>query len=106
MRRRHDSADARLAFGNGWKRDAGSHHAFFKQLAREVHRQLAVANDDGGDWRFTGGRVDAADVEAEPAKLFLPVTRVLPQLVDAFGLLLQHVERSDTRCGDRWRMRC
>ena len=59
----------------------------------------------GRDRRLAGRRVDAADVEAQRAQLLLPVARVLPQLVDALRLLLQHVERRDAGGRDGRRMR-
>src|ERR1019366_2648912 len=81
--RGHDSADARLALGHCGERNARAHHAFFEQLAREIHGQAAVAHNDGRDWRLAGRRVHSADVEAERTQLFLPVARVVPELLDA-----------------------
>src|SRR5271170_5175472 len=64
----HDGADAGLAFGHCRKRDAGAEHAFFEELAGEVHGEFAVADDDGSEGSFAGRRGAAADVEAEQAE--------------------------------------
>src|ERR1039458_1702038 len=103
--RGHDGTDARLTFGHCGKRDARAHDALFEQLAREIHGQAAVAHDDGRDRRLAGRRVYSADVEAQSTQLLLPVARVVPELLDALGFLLQHVEGRDAGGGDGRRMR-
>ena len=67
---RHDGTDARFAFRYGRESDAGAHDAFFEQLAGEVHRELAVADDNGRDWSFAGGSGAAADVESQQPELW------------------------------------
>lgn len=101
----HDDADARLAFGDGWESDASSHQAMLEQRAREVHGLAAIAQDDGDDGRLGGRGRAAADVEAGVLKLLLEVGGVVPQALDAFGLVLEDVECCDTGGGDRWRVR-
>src|SRR5581483_9669291 len=105
MRRCHDGADSGESFGNGGKCDSCSHHAFFEQLAREVHGEFAVANNDGRDWRFARRGIASSNVEPEQAEFFLPEAGVLPQLLDALRFLLKNIECRYASSGDRWRMR-
>ena len=105
VRRGHDGADAGFAFRHGGECDAGAEHAFFEQLAGEVHGELAVADDDRRDRSFAGRSGAAADVEAEQAEFFFPEARVLPELFHALGLVFQNVEGRDAGGRHRRRMR-
>ena len=88
MRCGHDSANPRLTFGHGWECNACAKHSFFEEFAAEIHGQAAFADDNRRDWRLTGWRVLATDIEAEIAEFFLEVTRVLPKSFDQFGFVL------------------
>ena len=63
----HDRADAGFAFGDCGEGDACAQDAFFEELAGEVHRELAIADDDWGDWSFAGWGRFASDVESQQA---------------------------------------
>src|SRR6185369_1149441 len=102
----HDGADTSLAFGDGWEGDAGSEHTVGEKLARELHRRLAVTDDDGRDGRLAGGCVLAADVEAQQAELLLEELSVLPELFHPLRFVLQDVEGGDAGSGNgRWMRR-
>ncbi len=60
----------------------------------------AVADDDGSDGGFAGGCGVAADVEAGVGELLLEVVRVVPEALDAVGLVLEDVEGGDAGGGD------
>src|SRR5215467_1488915 len=98
----HDGPQASLAFGDRGISDPRREDPFFEQLAAELHGQAAFADDDGRDRRLTGWSVHAADVETEPAQLFLEEAGVLPEFFDPFRLLLQHIEGGNTGGGDGW----
>ena len=87
MRGRHDGAHARLALGHRGEPDAGRQHAPVEQLARQLVRQRRVAHDHGRDRRLADSRVESGGFEAR-----LEIARILPELLDALRLLLQHVE--------------
>src|SRR6266700_2215204 len=95
----HDGADAGLALRHRRKRDAGAQHAFFEQLAREPHGQLAIADDNGRDWSLAGRSGAPADVEPQQAEFFFPEARVLPKPLYALGLIFQNVECCDASGG-------
>ena len=101
----HDGADAGLAFGDGGEGDAGGHDAGVEESAGEVHCRAAVADDDGGDGGFAGRGGVAADVEAGVGELLLEVVGVVPEALDALGLVFENVEGGDAGGGDRGRMR-
>src|SRR5258708_4992489 len=63
----HDGSHARFALRDSGKRDAGSEHAFFEKLTGKIHGQASVANYDGRDWGFAGGRCLAASSETQRA---------------------------------------
>src|SRR6185437_3033734 len=71
MRGGHDGAQTRLAFRNRGESDPRDEDAFLKQLAAELHRQLALANNDWRDGSFASRCISASDVEAEQTQLFL-----------------------------------
>ena len=96
----HDGADAGFALGDGGEGDAGGHDAGVEEGAGEVHGAAAVADDDGGDGGFAGGGGAAADVEAGVGELLLEVAGVVPEALDAFGLVFEDVEGGDAGGGD------
>src|SRR5215469_6912425 len=71
MRSAHDGPQARFSFSNRGISNPRSEHAFIEQLTAEVHGEAAFANNDRRDRRLAGGRIDAADVEAQQSQLFL-----------------------------------
>src|SRR5262249_60390787 len=91
--------------GDRWAAHARPQAAFFKRLAAARHGPAAFADDEGSDRRLARRSAYAADVEAQPAQLFLEEAGVLPELLNAFRLLLQDVKRCDAGGGDRRRMR-
>src|SRR5581483_11598824 len=74
------------------------------QFAGEVHGEAAISNDDRGNRRFAGRRVDTTNVESQATQLFFPIASVFPKLLHALGLLLENVERGDAGGGNGWRM--
>ncbi len=76
-----------------------------KRRLAEVHGSASVADDDGCDGRLAGGCGAAAYVEPGVRELLLEVAGVGPETLDAFRLVLEHVERRDARCRDRRRVR-
>src|ERR1700688_3192203 len=78
MRCRHDGADTGLALRDCGEGDARAEYAFLKQFAREVHGELAVADDDRGDRSFTRWSRASANIETQQAEFLLPEARVLP----------------------------
>src|SRR6185312_5674435 len=105
MRRRHDGADAGLAFRHGGERNPGAENAFLKKLARKIHSQFSVAEDDGSNGRLAGRCGFAAYVETEQGEFFFPEARVLPQFFNALRFVFQNIESRDAGCGHRRRMR-
>ena len=66
-----NEADAGFAFGNCRESDSGAENACVEECAAELHGLAAVADDDGRDGSFSGGRVDATDVEARAFQFIL-----------------------------------
>src|SRR5271157_4234104 len=101
----HDGADAGLAFGDGREGDSGGHDSGVEEGTRKIHSPAAVADDDGRDGRFAGRGGNAADVEAEAAEFGLEVAGVVPEALDALGLVFEKIEGRDAGGGDGRRMR-
>src|SRR6476660_7987307 len=98
MRGGHDGAEARFAFGDSGKRNAGREDTFIEQLAAELHGQTPFANDDRGNRRLAGRRGDTANIEPEQPQLLLEEARIRPQLVHALRFLLEYVKRRNAGC--------
>ena len=96
----HDGADAGFAFGDGGEGDAGGHDSGVEEGAGEVHGAAAVADDDGGDGGFALWGGVAAYVEAGVGELLLEVVGVVPEALDAVGLVFEDVEGGDAGGGD------
>ena len=89
-----------LPFGHRGKPDARRQHAFIEQLARQLVRQRGLADNHRRDRRLADARVEPGGTQAR-----LEVARVVPKLLDALGLLLQHIESGQARRGHGRRMR-
>src|SRR5579862_4643389 len=99
----HDGANPSLAFGYSRERDPSPENAFFEQLAGEVHRKLAIADNDRRDRSLACGRGPSAYIESKQLQFFFPEARVLPELFHALRFIFEHVEGGDTcRRHGRW----
>src|SRR5262245_11489126 len=99
MRGRHDGSYSRAGFGNSRESDALGKHPVGKQLVGKVHCQVALADNDGSNRRFTLTRV-----KPQPLESGLKESRVFPETLDPLRLVLKHLERFQTRCRDSGRM--
>src|SRR5277367_897924 len=97
----HDGADAGLALGDGGEGDAGGHDAGVEEGAAKVHGTATIADDDGGDGGFALWGGVAAYIEAGVGELLLEVDGVVPEALDAVGLVFENVEGGDAGGGDR-----
>src|SRR5260370_26070606 len=96
----HDGADAGFAFGDGGEGDAGGHDSGVEEGAGEVHGASAITDDDRGDGGFALWGGVAAYVEAGVGELLLEVDGVVPETLDAIGLVFENVECGDAGGGD------
>src|SRR5882757_7891536 len=101
----HDRPYARLAFRHGGKSDARSEYSFFKQLARELHGQPSVADDNRRNRRLASRSGLAADVEAKQSEFLFPKPGVHPELLHELRLLFENIEGRNAGRSYRRRMR-
>ena len=96
----HDGANTGFALGDRGEGDASGHDSGIEEGAGEVHGTASIlrsADDDGRDGSLAFWRRVAADVEARVGEPLLEVVGVVPEALDAVGLVFQNVECCDAR---------
>ena len=101
MGRRDDGANSCLAFGNCGVPDTRRKQPLVEQLPRKLKRRLRLSDHNRSDRRLA-----LPGTEPGISQSTLIMACVPPQVLHPFRLLLEHIERSQARSGDRRRMRC